>query len=77
MSGLLLRAAGLAGIYLLVMTSLDPGDVIVGAALGMTIAMALRPHRMNRSFAGSSGADRMGGCFRRDAHRDRSGDDRR
>ena len=49
MSGLLLRAAGLAGIYLLVMTSLDPGDVIVGAALGLTIAVALRPHQMNRS----------------------------
>ena len=49
-SGLLLRAAGLTGIYLLVMTSLDPGDVIVGAAIGLTIAVALRPHRMNRSF---------------------------
>lgn len=49
MSGVLLRAAGLAGIYLLVMTSLDPGDGLIGAALGLTIAMALRPHRMDRS----------------------------
>ena len=49
MSGVLLRAAGLAGIYLLVMTSLDPGDVLIAAALGVAIAIALRPHRMDRS----------------------------
>jgi multisubunit Na+/H+ antiporter MnhE subunit len=47
--GVLLRAAGLAGIYLLVMTSLDPGDIIVGSALGLVVAMALRPHGTHRS----------------------------
>ena len=49
MIGVLLRAAGLAGIYLLVMTSLDPGDIVVGSALGLAVAMALRPHGLHRS----------------------------
>lgn len=49
MSGVVLRTTGLTGIYLLVMTSLDPGDVLVGAGLGLAIALALRPHRRDRS----------------------------
>lgn len=49
MRGVLLRAAGLTAIYLLVMTSLDPGDVLVGAALGLAIAVALPPYRVDRS----------------------------
>ena len=36
------RAAGLLLIYLLVLTSLRPGDVLVGAALSLAIAYALR-----------------------------------
>jgi multisubunit Na+/H+ antiporter MnhE subunit len=34
---------GLAGIYLLVMTSLAPGDVATAVVLGLVIAVALRP----------------------------------
>lgn len=36
------HAAVLAAIYLLVLTSLAPGDVVVGAALGLAVAVALR-----------------------------------
>lgn len=36
------RAAGLLLIYLLVLTSLRPGDLLVGAALSLAIAYALR-----------------------------------
>jgi len=42
MTGTLVRAAFLAGIYLLVLTSLAPGDVLVGSLLGLGMAMALR-----------------------------------
>lgn len=42
MIGTLVRAAGLAGAYLLVLTSLDPGDVAIAVALGLTVAFALR-----------------------------------
>lgn len=47
MIGVLLRAAGLAAIYLLVMTSLDPGDILVGSALGLAVAIALRPRGLH------------------------------
>jgi multisubunit Na+/H+ antiporter MnhE subunit len=47
-TGVLLRAAGLTAIYLLVMTSLDPGDVLVGGVLGLAIATAIRPRRTHR-----------------------------
>jgi multisubunit Na+/H+ antiporter MnhE subunit len=43
MSGILLRAALLLGIYLLVLTSTDPGDVLLGSLLGLGLAGALRP----------------------------------
>jgi multisubunit Na+/H+ antiporter MnhE subunit len=39
---LLLRAAALAGVYLLVLTSVAPGDVVIGAAIGLVVAVALR-----------------------------------
>lgn len=56
MTATLLRAAGLAAIYLLVLTSLKPGDVLVGAALGLAVAIALRPRDVSShaatSFAG-------------------------
>jgi multisubunit Na+/H+ antiporter MnhE subunit len=39
---LLLRAAGLAAVYLLVLTSLAPGDIVVGVAIGLVVATALR-----------------------------------
>lgn len=63
MIGVLIRAAGLAGIYLLVMTSLDPGDVLVGAFLGLATALAIRPHRMDRSSSGRVGPLEWIGAF--------------
>jgi multisubunit Na+/H+ antiporter MnhE subunit len=39
---LLLRAAGLAAVYLLVLTSVDPGDILVGLAIGLVVATVLR-----------------------------------
>jgi multisubunit Na+/H+ antiporter MnhE subunit len=43
MTAVLLRAAALTGVYLLVLTSLEPGDVLVGGLLGLAVALALRP----------------------------------
>jgi multisubunit Na+/H+ antiporter MnhE subunit len=42
MIGLLLRVAGLTAIYLLVLTSIAPGDVIVGALLASGFVLASR-----------------------------------
>ena len=39
----LLRAAALTVIYLLVLTSAAPGDVLVGGVLALVVAVALRP----------------------------------
>jgi multisubunit Na+/H+ antiporter MnhE subunit len=44
-SGTLARAAALAAVYLLVLTSVAPGDVLVGVTLGLGVALALRPRR--------------------------------
>jgi multisubunit Na+/H+ antiporter MnhE subunit len=41
-TGTLVRAVGLAGAYLLVLTSLDPGDIALAAVLGLGVAAALR-----------------------------------
>jgi multisubunit Na+/H+ antiporter MnhE subunit len=43
------QALGLMGIYLLVMTSAKPGDAAVGLALGLILAVALRPRLPGRS----------------------------
>jgi len=43
MSRVLVRAAALAGTYLLVLTSLAPGDVVIGLVLGLAVAMVLPP----------------------------------
>jgi multisubunit Na+/H+ antiporter MnhE subunit len=40
---LVLRVAGLVAIYLLVLTSLAPGDILVGALLAIAIVGASRP----------------------------------
>jgi multisubunit Na+/H+ antiporter MnhE subunit len=44
----LLRAAGLAAVYVLVLGSAAPGDVLVGLLLGLGVASALRPRRPGR-----------------------------
>lgn len=55
MIGILGRAAGLTAIYLLVLTSLDPGDIIIGGLLGLGLVLALHarplPRRAERSRA--------------------------
>ena len=45
MSGILLRAAALTAVYLLVLTSMSPGDVVVGGLLGLVVAVSLSPRR--------------------------------
>lgn len=42
MRGLLTRAAGLTTVYLLYMTSLEPGDIAAGAVFGLAVAWGLR-----------------------------------
>ena len=49
MTGVLVRAAALAAVYLLVLTSVAPGDVLVGVALGLVLAILLRPRGVRRS----------------------------
>ena len=56
MSGHLVRAAVLTAIYLLVLTSVAPGDVLVGGLLGLTVAVAMRPRG-----APAGGGPRAGG----------------
>jgi multisubunit Na+/H+ antiporter MnhE subunit len=54
-TSLLVRAAGLAAVYLLVVTSVSPGDLAVGAAIGVAVAAALRraePRRPARPWPG-------------------------
>ncbi len=41
MIGTLVRAAGLLAIYLLVLTSLQPGDIVIGGAVALTITIGL------------------------------------
>jgi multisubunit Na+/H+ antiporter MnhE subunit len=48
MSALVLRAAWYAAIYLLVLTSLAPGDVAMAVVLGLAAAVALRPRGRRR-----------------------------
>jgi multisubunit Na+/H+ antiporter MnhE subunit len=48
-----LRVVGLAAIYLLVLTSLDPGDLLVGGLIAVGVAVAVRP-RGRRGAAGRS-----------------------
>lgn len=40
--GIVLRTCGLTAIYLLVLTSLDPGDVAFGLALSLVLVLGLR-----------------------------------
>jgi len=41
--GTLARAVWFTAIYLMVLTSAAPGDIVIGAVLGLTTAFALRP----------------------------------
>ena len=49
MTGLLLRVGGLVAIYLLVLTSLAPGDLLVGALLAVALVVGARSHGPRRS----------------------------
>jgi multisubunit Na+/H+ antiporter MnhE subunit len=46
--GIVARACALTAVYLLVLTSVAPGDVLVGGAIGLALAVALRPRRPAR-----------------------------
>jgi multicomponent Na+:H+ antiporter subunit E len=48
MSRVVIQAPVLTGVYLLVLTSAQPGDVLVGLALGVLLAVALRPRLPSR-----------------------------
>jgi multisubunit Na+/H+ antiporter MnhE subunit len=50
-TGILVRTSGLVAVYLLVLTSARPGDVLIGALLALPIAVALGPHRPRRPAA--------------------------
>ena len=59
MTWVLVRAAALAGTYLLFLTSLAPGDVLVGALLGLAVALALRPRAALRRGEATARPDRL------------------
>lgn len=42
MTGVVLRVAGLAAVYLFVLTSLAPGDIVAGVLLGLAVVLATR-----------------------------------
>jgi multicomponent Na+:H+ antiporter subunit E len=42
-TAILLRGAALAAVYLLVLTSVEPGDLLIGGVLGVAVAFAVRP----------------------------------
>jgi multisubunit Na+/H+ antiporter MnhE subunit len=48
-TGTLLRAAWFAAIYLLVISSAAPGDLLIAAVLGLATATGLRPRHANES----------------------------
>ena len=52
MIGIVLRVAGLTAIYLLVLTSIDPGDVALGALIATGLVIAARPADRHRGVAG-------------------------
>ena len=41
--GILLRVAGLLAVYLLVLTSVAPGDILIGSLLAIALVAAARP----------------------------------
>ena len=49
MSRIILQGLLLMGVYLLVLTSMKPGDAVVGFALGVGVSVALRPRRAGRA----------------------------
>ena len=52
------RTIGLASIYLLVMTSLDPWDIAAALLLGLVVAIALRPQGDAQVVTGVTGGPR-------------------
>jgi multisubunit Na+/H+ antiporter MnhE subunit len=51
MSRVAIQGLAFMGIYLLVLTSADPGDALVGLVLGVVLALALRPRLAGRRAA--------------------------
>jgi multisubunit Na+/H+ antiporter MnhE subunit len=52
MTGVLVRAGALAAVYLLVLTSVKWGDVLIAVVLGLAVTLALRPSEPALSQAG-------------------------
>jgi multisubunit Na+/H+ antiporter MnhE subunit len=63
-ASLVLRVAGLAAIYLLVLTSLDPGDVLVAIVLALGITMAASGRRTGATRDAGWSARRLWGALR-------------
>lgn len=59
MTQTLLRAGGLAAVYLLVITSLAPGDLLAAGVLGLAASLALRPRDEARGGAQPHPARRL------------------
>jgi multisubunit Na+/H+ antiporter MnhE subunit len=55
-----IQALVLMGVYLLVLTSASAGDALVGLALGVVLAVALRPRRAGRGTPGLAGLVALG-----------------
>ena len=59
MTGILLRAASLLAVYLLVLTSAKPGDVLTGGVLAVAVAFALRPRQVGQARAEAAPLERV------------------
>jgi multisubunit Na+/H+ antiporter MnhE subunit len=55
-SGVLIRAAALAAVYLLVISSIAPGDLLIAGVLGLATSFALRPRRRRPQAGPPAGA---------------------
>lgn len=60
MTPLLARGAALAAVYLLVLTSVAPGDLLIGGVLGLAVAFAVRPRRPGGAAAPAPALVRVG-----------------
>jgi multisubunit Na+/H+ antiporter MnhE subunit len=59
-TAILMRGAALAAVYLLVLTSVAPGDLLTGGVLGLAVAFALRPRHPRVAAPPASALVRVG-----------------
>jgi len=60
--GIVVRAAGLAAIYVLVLTSVDPWDVALGVVIGLAVSVGKRPRTRPAEDALTSGPSGVAGA---------------